>query len=396
MKRLFLPLMGAIFVAASSYAEPLTLLDALSAARQNRASIQAARLKLEAAQTSRRGAGALPATQLAVGYTTDPEVGGTDDDLVLSQAFDLFGRGSAARAAADASILAARAELTQAEAELQFEVATLFNEAVAAAALETTARQGADIAQQLYDAIKSLVDEGRLPGVQLTRVGIERDRALLKGAQRHAEWEAAMRRLRGVAGLTGDETMVTSFQPIPDGRETRRADLLLRDADVRLAEAAVHSVSAMYRPEFEVQARRTAWQESDARYGLRFQVNIPLVDHGRARAETGAARTMLEASRQALRDAERLADAEKAAARIELDAAGQQIEGYLRVKDAAEKLVEQSRAGFTERAVTLIELLEATRALREVEEGEIEARLRLARANVEYLRASGIILEVGR
>lgn len=45
--------------------------------------------------------------------------------------------------------------------------------------------------------------------------------------------------------------------------------------------------------------------------------------------------------------------------------------------------------------MTLVELLEATRALREVEEGMAEAKLRLALAQAEYLRASGQLLEVG-
>jgi outer membrane protein TolC len=146
----------------------------------------------------------------------------------------------------------------------------------------------------------------------------------------------------------------------------------------------------------ELQGRKTGWQESDTRFGARIQLNIPLFDFGRLRAEERSARARTDAAQKSLDDANRVAEAELNASQIELAAALKQIEHYEAILTSAKKLVEISTVGFRERAVTLIELLEGTRSLREVEDGYVEARLRLSKAQAAYLQASGRLLGVIR
>lgn len=379
-----------------------TLDRALSMARANRPSVAAAQLRVTSARQMRRGLGAFPSTRLFVGYSSDPAVGGSDDDLVLSQPIDIFGRTAAARAIGDAAILRAEAELQQTLAGIQAEVVEQYSEAAAARALAQSALQIVDIAQRLNDAIKTLVAEGRVAGVQLTRVEIELERARLSLNQRQAEEQASLQRLSGLLNVPVEQVVVPGFADLtvdviePALLQRRRADLLLLAAEVSSAEAEARVARLSSLPELEIQGRRSAWQERDERYGARIQISIPLFDYGRARSETAAARTRAEASRRTLGDATRIAESELTAALIELTAAQEQITRYQMIVESARSLVEKSRIGFTAEAISLLEMLEATRALREVEEGLVEARLRLARAQSRYLRATGQILGGGR
>lgn len=369
-------------------------------ARANRPSIQAAQLRVSTARMIRRSLGAFPATRLFVGYTNDPAVGGSDDDLVLSQPLDLFGRTAAAKSAGDAGVLRAEAELQQVVATMQAEVVTTYSEAAAAKALAESAKKSLDISQRLYDAVKTLVDEGRLAGVQLTRVGIEVERSRLIGNQRDAEYKASIERLSGLINIPVEQVSIAAFPTIQveliEGNLLlqQRADLLLLAADIRTAEAETRIARQLSLPELELQGRRSAWQDSESRYGARIQLSIPVFDYGRSRSETAAAKLRTEAAKRSLADASRIAESDLKAAAIELKAAQEQIVSYEAILVSARRLVQVSEIGFTEKAVTLIELLEGTRALREVEEGYVEAQLRLAKAQSRYLQASGRILEV--
>ncbi|MBC8063638.1 MAG: TolC family protein [Chlorobia bacterium] len=385
---------------AQSQENKLSLDRALALARANRPSISAAQLRVKSARLLRKSMGAFPATRLSVGYTSDPAVGGSDDDLVLTQPLDFFGRTSTAIAVGNAGILRAEAELQQVVAEIQAEVVDTYSEAAAAKALAESAVQSQDIAQRLADAMKILVEEGRAAGVQLMRVNIEVERSRLAANQRNAEYRASLERLSGLLAVPVNQVAVPGFAEIqveliePAALPRNRFDLLLLAADVRAAEADVRVARLSSLPELEIQGRRSAWQDRDSRYGARIQLNIPLFDYGRSRAETNAAKTKTEAANRALADATRIAESELSAARIELTGAQEQLQRYQTILDSARKLVDISTVGFKEKAITLVELLEGTRALREVEEGFVEARLRLAKAQARYLRASGRILEL--
>jgi len=325
-----------------------------------------------------------------------------DDDLVLVQPIDVFGRVRASRALGDAEIARAQAELGRLLAELQDEVIKEFSQAAAAKARVDNALQLQDIAERLHDAIRILVDEGKLPGVQLSRMAIEVERAQLTSGQRSAELRASLQRLGGILGLPSAQLEVADFASLkigfvePDKLPSRIADLRLLAAEVSSAQAHSRIASLRNRPDLEIQGRQTSWHDSDRQFGVRVQLAIPLNDFGRTRSETAAAQTRTEALKRDLADAVRVAESELQATRTELEAAHEQVKRYQDIVSGAISLVEKSRVGFMEKAVTLVELLESTRALRETEEGLVDARLRLARAQASYLKASGHLLEVGK
>lgn len=391
-----------LIVGAASAQNSLTFEQAIATARANRPAFQAARLRVNEAMHARSALGAYPASRLFVGYTSDSEVGGMDDDLVLAVPIDIFGRTAAGRNSGNALVARAEAEFRSVAADVQNEVVTAYLDASASLALASSAKSVQEALQNLYEVTRLRIEGGAVAGIQLTRVGLELDQAKLRTEQRQTELTANIRRLEAVLGPDAKASLAGAFPAIPvvavDAKSivAQRADLLILAAEVRAAEADARSARLGGLPDLEVQGRRTPWQETDRRYGLRVQLSIPLGDFGRVRSESRAASTRAEAARKALADATNLALGEISAAQIEVDAARNQLGRYEALVATARQIVERLWPALTEQATTLIEVIDATRTLREVEEGLIEARQRLAEAQARHLKATGQILEVSK
>lgn len=398
---MFIPFIAIPFALAfQGQTQPLTVQKALESARTNRPAVQAAEARLSAALLTRRGLGASPATRLFLGYTSDAAVGGSDDDAVLVQPIDLFGRTAASRSLGDAQVMQAEAQYRGTLLNIQTEVLEAYAEAAASAELASTSAQTLELAQRLTESTRRRVEEGILPGIQLTRVGVELERARLMARQREASRVAALRRLSGTLGIGVEGLAVSGFADLgveatDDALlQTLRPELLELASDVKIAEAEARVAKSDLAPELEIQARRTAWQVPETRYGARIQLALPIFDHGRSRAETAAAKSRAAAARRALQDATQLAQAEIDASVVELNSAREQVAGFQAIVLEARKLVESQRVGLLEGASTLIEVLEANRTLRETEEALVEARLTLALAQARAIRARGrLVLE---
>lgn len=386
--------------AAVSPRLPSTLDQALQTARAHRPALEAARLRVLQAERLYRASGAFPATTLSVGYSSDLAVGGSDEDLVLAQPIDVFGRGAAARRSAEAGLALARAEHRRVAIQVQGEVIQAYIGAAAAEELVESAVGAEQTLTQLYEATRLRVEGGVAPGVQLTRVSLDLDQARLTVQRRRTEAEGANARLRSTVGEgdIGAPRLPQSLIAMDPARKLslQRPDLLLLAAEVQAARAEANQISVSARPIFEVQARKTPWQSADDRFGVRVQLSMPLFDSGVNRAEAKAADIRAEATMRALDDAARLAKGEVLAAEVEMRGARAQVERYAALVAEARELVARLRPGLTQQATTLIEVLDATRALREIEQAHVEARERRARAEAEFLRATGVLLEVSK
>lgn len=337
---------------------------------------------------------------MLLGYTSSLEAGGSDEDLVLTQPVDLFGRSTALRRSGRALVAEAEASARQIALEIQTEVVDAYVAAVSASELAASARAVQSVYEQLHEATRLRVEGGIAPGFHLTQVSLDLEQAKLRAEQRQSESESALRKLESVTGMTDLRTFRGAFPAIPlaivdvASLRRQRPELLTLEAQAQMAEADAGIALASGRPELEVQGRRTPWQERDGRFGLRIQLSIPLFDHGRVAAEARAAGLKAAAARKALADALRLAEGELGAARIEFDSAKEQVGKYERLVGLAKELVERLRPGLTEQATTLIEVLDATRVLRDLEQAHVEAKTRLALTQARLVRASGHILEV--
>lgn len=391
----FLSLVGLIGTVS---AQPLSLGQALTSALQARPAIASARLRLHQAKKTRDALGAYPALKLSAGVTDPIAVGGSDEDLVVAQPVDAFGRTAAARRTGDAMIAVSDAQYKATVLDVQSDVVTAYIEASSLSEFVLGAEKIEDLYVRLYEATRKRVDEGVEPGFHLTQVSLDLGQARLRTKLRRGERQAALERL---AALIGRPLPVEGLEGIP-GLETSpadpvatldaRPDLLLLSAELQAARADLGLARLVSAPDLEVQARRTPWQESDSRIGYRIQLNVRLFDFGRARSETAAAKAKVEAVEKSLTDARSVAESEWKSARIESTTAEGLVAEHAELVKKARELVERLRPGLTEQATTLIEVLDATRILRDLEQEHVEARTRLASARARLIRASGTLL----
>ena len=383
----------------TTQAQTLSLDDALRAAIKNRPAIESARLNLERAKLSARALGSPAPTTLGIGYSSREEIGATDDDLFLSQPIDLFGRSAAGRRVGQAEIKAAEADYRTTLAQLQSEVLTAYFEALSAQNHAEVATEVLHIAEGLKSATERKFEEGKIPEVQRIRATIEFDRAKQSAALRQSQLSAAKKRLAGLLRIDEVQLALDSKSDLASVQNQpldQRPDLLLLQAEKEAAQAEIGIANVSTRPELELQARRSSWHDSTAYYGARIQLTWSFFDHGRAKFERKAAEKKRDATEAKYKDARQLAESELKAIESEIAAAQSRVESYAEILAAARSLVAKSQRGYDEGVGTLIDVLEATRALRETEQELAEAKFDLAKAVIAQYQASGYLLEVVR
>ena len=371
--------------------------DALKLASQNRPALAAARLRVEEARATAKSLGALSPLELAVGASSRNDVGATDQDLALTQGIDLFGRQRSAKALGAAGVERALAAYRAEASELQAEVLTAFAEAVSARHQSEVSNELLTVAEGLFNATKRRFDEGKVAELQVTRANIELERAKQASELRRADFAAAIKRLSGVLGARADTLNVepdASIEVLTSPTVDQRPDLLELKAEVLIAEAEAKVASVSNRPEFSLQLVRSPWGNDRGYFVGRAQITWAIFDHGRARNESRAASLKAEAARKQLLDSTTKAKLELEATKIEIDARQARIQRYEAILGSARELVAKSQKGFSEGFGTQIDVLEATRALREVEQELVEARQQLSLAVIDQYKASGFLAEV--
>lgn len=399
----FLKLLAIFFMvvpASIGSTQRFEIQDALRNALDNRKAVQAAKLRLEQAKLACRTIRAQPASQLLIGYSNEPAAGGSDDDLVLAGPMDLFGRLSTAKRIGKATLAEAEASYRQALLEIQSEVFDAYVHAASARELARASGELQALLEQLHDVVRRRVEGGVMSGYQLSRVGLDLEQARLRNIQRTNDAQVALRRLEALTGRTDLELAAIEFPKVLIEKfdlellPFQTPELMLLAAQVHFAEAEVEQARNSGRPSFEVQLRRTPWQERDERFGMRLQLSIPVFDRGRVASETQAAKKQLEAAQKLLADAIALAQGEVRNLQAELEAAKGQVAGYELLVAKAKELENRLRPGLTERATTLVEVLDATRTLKDLEQMLIEARTRQAVTQARLIRAAGNLLAV--
>lgn len=371
--------------------------DALKLASQNRPALAAARLRVEEARATAKSLGALSPLELAVGASSRNDVGATDQDLALTQGIDLFGRQRSAKALGAAGVERALAAYRAEAGQLQAEVLTAFAEAVSARHQSEVSNELLTVAEGLFNATKRRFDEGKVAELQVTRASIELERAKQASELRRADFAAAIKRLSGLLGARADTLNVepdASIEVLTSPTVDQRPDLLELKAEVLIAEAEAKVASVSNRPEFSLQLVRSPWGNDRGYFVGRAQITWAIFDHGRARNESRAASLKAEAARKQLLDSTTKAKLELEATKIEIDARQARIQRYEAILGSARELVAKSQKGFSEGFGTQIDVLEATRALREVEQELVEARQQLSLAVIDQYKASGFLAEV--
>ena len=376
---------------------PLSASDALKLAAQNRPALKSAKLGIEQARNTSKALGAFAPTTFLIGASSRSELGSNDQDLQLSQPLDFFGRRRAGQRLGEAGIQFSLAEYVSLATDLQSDVLTAYAESVANQHQKEVAAELLKISEGLLIATRRRFDEGKVAETQVTRASIEFERAKQSAELTTADLNASLEKLSGLLGTDKSSLAIEAdakIEPLVNPAIDGRPDLLILRSQVQIAEADAGLARVSNRPELSAQIVRSPWNNDPGYFAGRLQLSWAIFDHGRARNETSAAKKRAEAARKLLEDATARAKADLNAAQIALEARQSRIARYEAILASARDLVAKSQKGYSEGFGTQIDVLEATRALREVEQELVEARQQLSLAVIAQYRASGFLAEV--
>lgn len=374
----------------------MTLEEALNSAKQNRKAILAAELKVASAKAESNALSALDGPTLGVGYSSTDGLGATDQDLYISQAIDIFGRRSANSRLGRALVASARAEYRKTLLQVQTEVLAAFYEVAATEHKVVVAKDILSIAESLLTATGRRFEEGKIPEVQVTRAKIERDRASQAKSLAEAQAKAALQHLAGAIGTEPPKGIKLSILPQPKIDLSQRPDILLLIAAAEVAKAKAGISQKSKSPTLELVGLKSPWQDDTTEFGARLQLTWNFFDFGRSQNDSKAAVDESKAHLAMVQDQLHLALSEVEAIQTELQAYNQTIASYERISSSANELVEKSQLGFQQGYGTLLDVLEASRALREIELEIIESQLASHLLLVELYQTTGTLVEVAK
>ena len=231
----------------------------------------------------------------------------------------------------------------------------------------------------------------------MTRATIELERARQATELSASDLKASLETLAGQLGTDASKIVIqldAKIEPLVNPGVDRRPDLLILQSQIQIAEAEAGVARNSSRPDLNAMIVRSPFSSDPGYFGGRLQLSWAIGDNGRARNETAAAMQRSKAARKLLEDATQTAKAELKAAQIAVDARQNRIARYETILVSARDLVAKSQKGYSEGFGTQIDVLEATRALREVEQELVEARQQLSLAVIAQYRASGFLAEV--
>lgn len=377
-------------------AQPLSLSQALSKARESRQAVRAAQLDVDRAHLSARALGAYPALTVGIGKSSREGLGATDQDFAVSQPIDLFGRTAAAAQFGRAGVRIAEAERRRSLLAVQSEVMTAYFEASAATRLSKGAEDLLQVAEDLHKATVRRYEEGKIPEVQLKRATIELDRARQTFALRNAQLRASLKKLAAVTGSDEPVPSIDAGEAVanPEVDLSLHPEIMVLSAQAGAAQAETAVAARSNLPELELVGLRTPWREPSPSFGLRLQLTWRAFDFGRSRSERGAATKRSESFQALLEDTRKKAEVNIASIDIEIEASRKRLLSYDVIREAARDLLSKSQRGFAEGFGTLLDVLEATRSLREIEQEHAEAQLAVNLALASKYEASGTLIEV--
>lgn len=403
------PLLAVLFGAAGVVTAPvparsanagavLTLEQALARAGERSPLLATAESRREVAAARLRQARAWENPTLAIdvenvlGRGEYVDFGAAETTVSLSQPLPLGGGRAAGRRGARAAAELAAVETELAVREVRREVAIAYAEAIAADRIAAIERERARIGIETREAVERRFGSGLESELQRSRVAVETS-GLQAAARRAAAGSQARR--RELAALWRDETVSEAldeswFDAAPAAVAAAATPAHPRLERSRLAvERARAALEAQRGARFggleaTVGARRfaDAPQDSDRAWVLGVSMPLPLWDRNggaiaEARAELVAAEIEAERAARMLEAEREEAVAEHEAARIELDAL---VASGLPAASAAVRLAQQ---GYDAGRLSLRERLDAERALSDVREQLVAARLQLRRAEAQ-------------
>lgn len=398
MNRKFSLAVWLLLAATPSWGQTYTLEQALKQAKQERKSIKAALLGVEQAKQLRKAAGAYAPTKVGVGLSSPVMLGATDQDLFIEQPLDFFGKFAAERRLGDAALLKAESEYRKTLLDVQTNVLQTFARAEAARETNAVCGKLREVAETLYQVTKKRFEEGTAPQIQVIRAKIELDRAKQKELVAAGELQSALSLLAGALGVSSLEAVEGSFNlSVPQKWDFEsRPDVMTFRAEALEAKAEGLIAEKSKLPELSLIGLRSPWEERNGKFGARLQLTWNLLDHGKYQAEIRASEAKRKSLEAHVKDAITNAEAELKALDSEIQTAQEQVEAFQKLVTESRDLLDLIHIGFSEGVGSLVDVLEATRSLRELEEETVQAKLKLNLLLTQKLQVFGYVLEVLR
>lgn len=368
--------------------------------------VRRAAAQLQAARADQTTAGQRPNPNLAVGAYSIPRTGMAagrfmdkpfDHQLRVDQLIERGGKRALRQEAAAGQVRSADRELAQARADAQFDLAAAFLDVQSALARSEALRAFVVASTQTLVLLDARVRAGDAPAIEAARWRTEHARLQAEEASAQAETAAARARLAVAMGLSGPVPTVAGTL---DGVDLSRLDadtptdvLLGRRADVRAAVARTQAAERLVRlaqaqrtrdVTIGVQADRypsTPANPSGNGNTVSFGASVPLFLAHAFEGEIARA----QADWQWAQDQEALVR-EAAGALIEQSRAERRSSlsrlrlAELELLPAAERLAQAAEAAWARGGSSLLELIEARRALRAARLEVLNARAEAAKA----------------
>lgn len=343
-----------------------------------------------------------PTFSAAAGFTGSDEA--RDEEMLVSQPLDLFGKRRSQGRAADANLRRAEALTTVTQRALIAAVKQAAAELLAAQENEKLARENLELATKFRDAAARRVELGDAAPIQTERAQIELLRAENDLVQATARRNEELTVLNGLLGEKSDSALTVTwafpdvFARKPSQTREELVENALKRPELRAGEAEQDGRRARIDvlrkerlPQVEVQVRRDSVWSGESSTALRAAVSVPIFDFGSIKKE-----------RRALQAEVRAGDAqlalERAQARLRVEKALTRLQGKVDVVERyrfgivpqTAELLRKMQIGYEKGASSYLEVLEAQRTLRQVQSEYLQALHDTRSASLELENATGV------
>ena len=390
MKRLL-----CLFITLGAYAslgaQPETELKVIATVLARHPEVRALRLELASARRLVRSA-SLPSAPTAF---LAPELsrGGVGEQFLLNQPLELNGTRQARISVARADYALTLAQAQSALNDLLAEALAAYYEYTYRTQIAAVAAEALQLAEQTHEKIRLQVEAGVRPGVDLVQADIERERVRQHYALRQTEAAIARERLRTALGGASPEELQHAATPSllrPNADGDLFPLVRIEQARLRIEQAYMRQLRAAGLPDLGVQVRIERFRESRTRPAFGLSVSLPFLDYGARQQQLRAQQQRVAAQQQRIDAAQQRVNSERAAAQKRYEQARARANAYQqRILPQVQQLLQATQTGLEVGQITLLQLFEAQRTARQVQEETLLAALELALAEVELRRLRG-------
>lgn len=384
--------------------EPLSMNDAVRLALAKHPTAMAAQQRVSAARYRLKSTSAFanPEVALTPFFGRFGLVGGSDDQIVLSQRFDLSGRQRIRTGLFGAKLAGAQADAATTLRDLVLDVKAAYIDLQLAREIVALNDTLVATAKQFRDAAQKQFDVGNVPRVQVDRAEIELARAeqeLIRAQSaarvKEAELNTELGRDAMAPVALADKL---EFRPLELNSAIALDDALKQRPEVRAAEAELRarkaqaSLSGAERmPDLKIEGVRNTFR-SDADYAVRVGFAFPLFDFGAIHHEVRAARADVREQEAVVTQSRNQVRLQVTSALARVQQARDLVVRYERdIVPRTQRLTETIQKGFNVGASTQLDVLDAQRTLRSVQTEYRQAIADYSKAIAELARATGAV-----